>query len=179
MKKFSLVVLCALLLPLFVACDDYEYHPRPGPRPPHYGPNPPYPPPPPGPRPPHDGGGWRRGGDCNRDGRHDHRDHRCGPRRGPRHSLVAENVFVNEAALLALDYGIEQKSADTILQLAKSQTRLAALEKLGLSQEEAAPLLRLEMPSDASIQHMASTMGEDAGVVKQILADFITDLKTE
>jgi hypothetical protein len=50
---------------------------------------------------------------------------------------------------------------------------------MGVSASDLAPLGSFEMPSQQTIQTIATKLGEDPSAVERILADFITDAKAE
>lgn len=133
---------------LLTACNaSYHYSPRPAPYP-HPGYG----------HGGHHGGGWHHG-----------------PGRG--HHWLGDKIQLNGAALLALDYGIEQSSAEKITAFASNVQDEQSIRDLGLTQDEVASMSRFEMPSQETIGKIAHTLGESDEAVKNIVADFLEDVK--
>ena len=123
-----------------------------------------------------DHGGWNRGG-------HDGDDRRGG--RGERSSVAGQsndigavaqsNSAQDSATLLAGDYGIAVSSAAKIIQFAAGENMSQSLQDLNLSPEEASALANLNMPTDATVQKVASKLGEASSTMKKIFSDFVQD----
>lgn len=131
------------------------------------------------------GYGDHRGYNCNR------YNNDCGYRRGwysgyPRrhggNRFIEETAIVadNSAILLANDYGIKVSSAEKILAITTNATnRDTVVKKLNLSNADMKAISNLEMPSRASVQNVANSLGERSAKVERLLTDFIADVKAE
>ena len=84
----------------------------------------------------------------------------------------------NPTRLLAKNYDIKESSAQKIIAFAGKKNKMKMLPELGLTSKDVAPLLRLEMPEQASIQKISTKLEEDPAKIERLLADFVGDIKS-
>jgi len=123
----------------------------------------------------HDGdGGYRDGGD------RDDRDHGDRGDRGGHWGREYAASPEQSAAALAQDYSISPESAQTVITLASSEKtneQKAAIAKMGVTATQMAPLNRLEMPDQSTIETIANKLGEEPSKIENVLTDYVTDVK--
>jgi hypothetical protein len=83
----------------------------------------------------------------------------------------------DSAALLAQNYSISTASAQKIVAFAQGNDSTEIMDSMGITATDLAPLSDLEMPTQETIQTIATSLGEDSSKIEKVFADFVTDAK--